>query len=783
MATDRRTPLGRTALGHALLALARCALLDDGQARAADLLDVPAGAGAARAPRRRSTGSRPQVRREGAPDRGRGARARRLRDCPRSTRSERAEDPRDGAARATRGGCSPPRTADRRAVLDADEELDARALGALARALAELDELGDGERLDRRRADRAARDARGRRPARRAGAGAVLLTDPLAIRARRFRAVLVCGLGESEFPARRRARAVPLGRAPPRARHVQRPAAAPARGRARPRALPVLHERVPGHRAGDPELPELGRGGQPRAALAVPRRRGRAARRGLARAPPAPDARRCRVAGGAGADRARARPHAARRRKRRSPARCPRRSGRCRRRRSRTSATAGSCRPARSRPTPTARSSGSSTASSSPSASSPTPIRSPAGATCTPCSSRCSSGSARRSRRRRCRDALEILDEVLAEQLARDRRRARRGRARGAATRIVAADLRRYLAHEARDGCGWPPYGLELRFGFDDDDRTRCRRSCSARTWARTCGCAGSSTASTPTPRPAHHAVVRDYKSGAGRPEYHGARWAADRQLQVALYMLVVRELLGLEPVGRLLPAARRRRPARPRRVPEGAGSAARSSTDDGRDREELDELLDDAADARGGARRAAAQRGARAVPGDVLARRMQRIPGSAVLELEVADASFTDEQLVAIERRDGDLLLDASAGSGKTSVLVERFARSVLEDGIDVGAILTITFTEKAAAEMRDRIRRRLRELGADDAARATEGAFISTIHGFCARRAARPRARGRARPGVRRARRPGRRAARRRRLRRGARGARPRPARPRST
>ena len=96
---------------------------------------------------------------------------------------------------------------------------------------------------------------------------------------------------------------------------------------------------------------------------------------------------------------------------------------------------------------------------------------------------------------------------------------------------------------------------------------------------------------------------------------------------------------------------------------------------------------------------------------------------------------TFTDEQLEAIERREGDLLLDAGAGSGKTSVLVERFVRSVLEDGLEVGAILTITFTEKAAAEMRERIRRRLRELGADEAARATEGAFISTIHGFCAR------------------------------------------------
>jgi ATP-dependent helicase/nuclease subunit A len=103
--------------------------------------------------------------------------------------------------------------------------------------------------------------------------------------------------------------------------------------------------------------------------------------------------------------------------------------------------------------------------------------------------------------------------------------------------------------------------------------------------------------------------------------------------------------------------------------------------------------------------------------------------------EPETDERVFTDEQLVAIERRQGDLLLDAGAGSGKTSVLVERFARSVLEDGIEVGAILTITFTEKAAAEMRERIRARLRELGADEAARATEGAFISTIHGFCAR------------------------------------------------
>jgi ATP-dependent helicase/nuclease subunit A len=98
-------------------------------------------------------------------------------------------------------------------------------------------------------------------------------------------------------------------------------------------------------------------------------------------------------------------------------------------------------------------------------------------------------------------------------------------------------------------------------------------------------------------------------------------------------------------------------------------------------------------------------------------------------------ERAWTGEQRRAIERRTGDLLLDAAAGSGKTSVLVERFVRTVLQDGVAVGEILAITFTEKAAAELRDRIRARLRELGADEAARATEGAFISTIHGFCAR------------------------------------------------
>ncbi len=96
---------------------------------------------------------------------------------------------------------------------------------------------------------------------------------------------------------------------------------------------------------------------------------------------------------------------------------------------------------------------------------------------------------------------------------------------------------------------------------------------------------------------------------------------------------------------------------------------------------------------------------------------------------------TFTAEQEHAAACRRGPLLLAAGAGSGKTSVLVERFVRAVREDGIAPGRILAITFTERAAAELRERVRARLLALGEREAARDTEGAPIGTFHGFCAR------------------------------------------------
>ncbi len=91
-------------------------------------------------------------------------------------------------------------------------------------------------------------------------------------------------------------------------------------------------------------------------------------------------------------------------------------------------------------------------------------------------------------------------------------------------------------------------------------------------------------------------------------------------------------------------------------------------------------------------------------------------------------------QQLAAIESR-GSTFVSAGAGTGKTTVLVERFARAVVTDGLDVDSLLVITYTDRAAGELRARIRARLVELERPDLARDLDGAWISTIHGFCRR------------------------------------------------
>jgi ATP-dependent helicase/nuclease subunit A len=104
-----------------------------------------------------------------------------------------------------------------------------------------------------------------------------------------------------------------------------------------------------------------------------------------------------------------------------------------------------------------------------------------------------------------------------------------------------------------------------------------------------------------------------------------------------------------------------------------------------------------------------------------------------------------TEQQTAAVESRSRDVFLRAGAGTGKTSVLVDRFCAAALDPDGGVERILAFTFTERAADQLRRRIREELSsrirtaegpQLEAlREALEATDRAWISTIHGFCRR------------------------------------------------
>ncbi len=104
-----------------------------------------------------------------------------------------------------------------------------------------------------------------------------------------------------------------------------------------------------------------------------------------------------------------------------------------------------------------------------------------------------------------------------------------------------------------------------------------------------------------------------------------------------------------------------------------------------------------------------------------------------------------TAQQSAAVESRERDVFLRAGAGTGKTTVLVERFCAAALDPEVGASRILAFTFTERAADQLRRRIREELsarvrsaegEQLEALEAALdGIERAWISTIHGFCRR------------------------------------------------
>lgn len=103
----------------------------------------------------------------------------------------------------------------------------------------------------------------------------------------------------------------------------------------------------------------------------------------------------------------------------------------------------------------------------------------------------------------------------------------------------------------------------------------------------------------------------------------------------------------------------------------------------------------------------------------------------------------FTDNQQKAIDLRDRNILVSAAAGSGKTSVLVERIINRITIDNpvVDIDRMLIMTFTNAAAKEMRDRIRDAIEKKLSDNKndenlirqSVLIHNAMITTIHGFC--------------------------------------------------
>jgi ATP-dependent helicase/nuclease subunit A len=94
----------------------------------------------------------------------------------------------------------------------------------------------------------------------------------------------------------------------------------------------------------------------------------------------------------------------------------------------------------------------------------------------------------------------------------------------------------------------------------------------------------------------------------------------------------------------------------------------------------------------------------------------------------------FTLKQLDAVDvsRLGQDACIVAGPGSGKTTVLVERY-RQLVESGVLPREILAITFTEKAAANMKDKMVKSF--VAQPEIRRQIEAAYISTVHGFCQR------------------------------------------------
>ena len=102
------------------------------------------------------------------------------------------------------------------------------------------------------------------------------------------------------------------------------------------------------------------------------------------------------------------------------------------------------------------------------------------------------------------------------------------------------------------------------------------------------------------------------------------------------------------------------------------------------------------------------------------------------MIPIKPEGVTWTDEQWEAIYEDNKNIIVSAGAGSGKTAVLTERVIRK-LKDGIHINELLILTFTKAAAAEMADRIRKKIKKIPElKNELNLLDGAYITTFDSF---------------------------------------------------
>lgn len=108
--------------------------------------------------------------------------------------------------------------------------------------------------------------------------------------------------------------------------------------------------------------------------------------------------------------------------------------------------------------------------------------------------------------------------------------------------------------------------------------------------------------------------------------------------------------------------------------------------------------------------------------------------------EVKKKKFDFTDAQKEVIAINNDNLLVSASAGSGKTATIIEKIAREIRDGQVKVDELLVVTFTEAASMEMKTRLYNKLVEyaednVGVREALQKISTADICTLHSFCAK------------------------------------------------